>query len=364
MRIGLDARSVGLKICGVSRVALCQIEALAKIDSENEYIVYTDDLDNIPGLPSNFTIVRTGCNRMNPLHDFRFRRFLDRDNLDILHVMHSWLPMSIPPGIKKVVTIYDIFSVTDPLFFIKRKPFHYIFRGYFRLITWLAVSRADAIFTISDYCVNEIRRVFNAKNKKIEVVYLSPGVKPAEQPMITRLVQNEYLFYLGNFRNYKNVPTLVHGYARFLQTSNSPIDLVIAGNDDNTGIYSLCAELGITDNIHFFHRPTDAAVDNLYRNAKAFIFPSFFEGFGIPPIEAMSYGIPVIISDAEALVETSGNAALVFDRTSPEDLAAKITHILNDAALRNDLVQRGYECSRRYTWENSAKQLKAVYESI
>jgi glycosyltransferase involved in cell wall biosynthesis len=126
----------------------------------------------------------------------------------------------------------------------------------------------------------------------------------------------------------------------------------------------LCAELGITDNVHFFHRPTDAAVYNLCRNAKACVFPSLFEGFGIQPIEAMSYGIPVIISAAEALVETSGNAALVFDRTSPEDLGAKIKQLLNDSDLRDDLVQRGLECSHRYTWENSAKQLKAVYESI
>ena len=364
MRIGLDARSVGLKICGVSRVTLCQIEALAKIDSINEYIVYTDALDDIPGLPANFSIVKTGCNRMNAFHDFRFRQFLKRDDLDVLHVMHSWLPMSIPTGIKKVVTIYDIFTVTDPLFFIKRKPLHYIFREYFRLITWLTVVRADAIFTISNYCVREIRSVFNAENKKIEVVYLSPGVKPAEKPSFSRIVPNEYLFYLGNFRNYKNVPTLIRGYARYLKRSASPADLVIAGNDDSTEIRALCAELAITDKVHFYHRPSDETVDNLYRNARAFVFPSLFEGFGIPPIEAMSYGIPVIISDAEALVETSGDAALVFDRKSPEDLAVKIEKIFSDSDLREDLVQRGHECARRYTWENSAKQLKAVYESF
>lgn len=364
MRIGLDARSVGLKICGVSRVTLCQIEALAKIDSLNEYIVYTDALDNIPGLPANFSIVKTGCNRMNALQDFKFRRFLERDNLDVLHIMHSWLPLSIPAGIKKVVTVYDIFSVTDPLFFIKRKPLHYIFREYFRFITWLTVSRADAIFTISKFCVDEIRREFNANKKKIEVVYLSPGVTPTGLPTNTRLVPNEYLFYLGNFRNYKNVPTLIRGYAQYLKKSASPADLVIAGNDDNAGIYALCSELGINDKVHFYHRPSDEMVDNLYSNAAAFVFPSLFEGFGIPPIEAMSYGIPVIISDAEALVETSGEAALVFDRTSPEDLAAKINQLINDPGLCKDLVQRGYECARRYTWENSAKQLKAVYESI
>ena len=198
----------------------------------------------------------------------------------------------------------------------------------------------------------------------IEVAYLSPGVKPVENPSITRLVPNEYLFYLGNFRNYKNVPTLIRGFAHYLKCSSSPLDLVIAGNDDNTAIHALCADLAITDKVHFFNRPSDEMVDNLYRNARAFVFPSLFEGFGIPPIEAMIYGIPVIISDAEALVETSGDAALVFDRKRPEDLAVKIEQLLSNPDLRNDLVQRGFECARRYTWENSAKQLKAVYESF
>lgn len=364
MRIGLDARSVGLKICGVSRVALRQIEALSKIDSANDYIIYTDALDDIPGLPENFTVVKTGCNRMNALHDFRFRRFLARDKLDVLHVMHSWLPMSIPHGIKKVVTIYDIFTVTDPLFFIKRKPIHHVFREYFRFVTWLTLARADVIFTISNYCVSEIRRIFNAENKQIEVVYLSPGVKPVEQPSSKRLVPNDYLFYLGNFRNYKNVTTLIRGFAQYLKSTSYPVDLVIAGNDDNTAVRALCAELDITDKVHFFNRPSDQLVDNLYRNARAFVFPSLFEGFGIPPIEAMVYGIPVIISDADALVETSGDAALVFDRTSPEDLAVKIQQLLGNSDLRDDLVQRGYECARHYTWENSAKKLKAIYESF
>jgi len=343
---------------------LCQIEALAKIDTLNKYIVFTDALDNIPGLPENFSVVKTGCNRMSVFQDFRFRQFLERANLDVLHVMHSWLPVSIPTGVKKVVTIHDIFSVTDPLFFIKRRPFHFIFREYFRLLTWMTVARSDAICTISNYCVSEIRRIFNATNKIIKVVYHSAGVKPVDKPLSSSLLPYEYLFYLGNFRNYKNVTTLLHGYAQFVKDTNSPIKLVIAGNDDNSGISALCTELGISDYVCFFHRPTDETVDSLYRNAKAFVFPSLFEGFGIPPIEAMSYGVPVIISDAEALIETSGEAALVFNRKSPDDLATKINQIINDTDLRDDLVQRGYECASRYTWENSARQLKAVYESF
>lgn len=365
MRIGLDARSVGHKICGVSRVALCQIRALSSIDSENDYIVYTDTLDTIPGLSANFKIVRTDCNRMKIWNDYAFCKFLNRDNLDLFHSMHSWLPIFMPASICKLVTIHDIFTVNDPEFFAKRKPFHKIFREYFRILTRYTVSRADKIITISNYCANEIRKTFNAYDKRIEIVYNSPGIEPEKTSgKPEKLFDSDYLLYLGNFRSYKNVATLIRGYACFIKQTVSSVDLVIAGNDNNASMLELCCDLDIQKRVHFFYKPSDDVVNSLYTYADAFVFPSLYEGFGIPPIEAMSYGIPVIISDADALVETSGDAALVFDRTSPEDLAAKIKQILSDTGLRNDLVQRGFECARRYTWENSAKQLKAVYESV
>jgi glycosyltransferase involved in cell wall biosynthesis len=365
MKIGIDARSIGAKICGVSRVAFCEIKALSEIDRENEYIVYTDTLDAIPGISGNFRIVRTHCNRMNPMHDFMFYRFLKKDQPDLLHVMHSWLPLIIPRGIKKVVTIYDIFTVTDPLFFIKRKPFHWIFREYFRLVTWMSVVRADVIITISNFCRNEIRHTFRAWKKRIEVVYLSPGIVPDEKSgPAKRLVDKDYLFYLGNFRSYKNVATLIRGYAIYAGRNSRGVDLVIAGNDEDTQVKALAQELGMEQRIHFFHRPDDGKIDSLYHNASAFVFPSKYEGFGIPPIEAMSYGVPVIISNADALVETSGNAALVFDRHSPYDLAKKIEMLLSDSRLRETLIRKGHKNTEQYKWRNSAEKLKCIYTSI
>jgi glycosyltransferase involved in cell wall biosynthesis len=365
LNIGIDARALGIKICGVSRVAQSLIQALGLIDKINSYVIYTNTLTEIPGLPANFHIVATGCNRMNALNDYRFYRFMLQNDLDLLHVMHSWLPLFIPRRVKKLVTVHDIFTVTDPNFFAKRRPLHWIFRCYFWVLTWLTVVRTDVIITISRYCVEEIKRVFNLKDKRFEIVYNSPGiVLEGDASRNVVMGDQEYIFYLGNFRSYKNVPTLIEGYAHFLKSTGQNVELVLAGNDNCTQIKALCAKLGIADRVHFFYRPTDEYVDNLYRNARAFIFPSLYEGFGIPPIEAMSYGVPVIISDAAALMETSGGAALVFDKTSPEDLAAKISLILNNADLRDDLVRRGYKCANSYTWENSAKQLKSVYESI
>ena len=365
MNIGIDARALGQKICGVSRVTLCLIQVLGQIDKMNSYIIYTNALVEIPDLPSNFRIVPTGCNRMNALNDYRFYRFMLQDELDLLHVMHSWLPLFIPKRVKKLVTIHDIFTVTDPDFFAKRRPYAWIFRFYFWFLTWLTAVRSDVIITISRYCAEEIKRVFKLEHKRFEIVYNSLGIRPDDDVSRNSVMGDwKYLFYLGNFRSYKNVPTLIRGYAHYFKNNTMPVELVIAGNDGNASMMVLCEQLGVSDHVHFFYRPADDSVDSLYRNASAFIFPSLYEGFGIPPLEAMSYGIPVIISNAEALVETSGDAALVFERTDPVDLAEKIKMILDDASLRASLVQRGYECVKRYTWENSAQQLKAVYESI
>lgn len=365
MIIGIDARSLGKKICGVSRVTSCLIKALGQVDQDNSYIIYTDSVTELSDLPANFHLITTRCNRLNFLHDLFFYKFLQDENLDIIHVMHSWLPLFIPKRVKTIVTIHDIFTITDADFFHKRKPFHSIFKLYFLIVTRMTLDRSNVVITITNFCANEIRRIFNVKNKRFEIIHNSPGILPIKNNVHKNTATNySYLFYLGNFRSYKNVQTLIKGYAHFQKSTKSNVFLVIAGNDDYAVISDLIEQLHMKNHIHFFRRPTDEEVDNLYRNAKAFVFPSLFEGFGIPPLEAMSYGIPVLISNAEALVEISGDAALVFDKTSHEDLANKIEQILNDKELRIKLVQRGYECAGRYTWENSAKQLKAVYESF
>ena len=248
MKIAIDARSIGLKICGVSRVALCEIKALAALDRDNQYIVYTDVLDSIPGISKkNFNVVRTDCNRMNAFHDIRFSRFLKRDNPEVLHVMHSWLPFGIPAKIKKIVTIHDIFTVTDPDFFAKRQPLHHVLREYFRLITRLTIQRADVIVTVSGYCRKEIQRNFDTMGKRLEIVYQAPGITLTLYPErgCRRLVKG-YFFYLGNFRSYKNVPTLIRGYDTFIRKTGADVDLVIAGNDD-------CYDIGNIKTPSSFH---------------------------------------------------------------------------------------------------------------
>ncbi|MHB8063592.1 MAG: glycosyltransferase family 4 protein [Ruminiclostridium sp.] len=363
MRIGIDARSVGDKICGVSRYTICLLQAMATIKTEHEYIVYTYNIEKIEALSKQFTIKPTLCNRMNPINDLKFIKIVDKDNIDIFHVFHSWLSIVKPSKPKVIVTIHDIFSVTDPLFFIKRKPFHVILREYFKLLLNYSIRKADAVVTVSNYCKNEICKSFRIESNKISVIYNSAGItaKPIKKHQSSF---KPYFFYLGNFRSYKNVEALISGYAQYFKNEENPVRLVLAGNDKSETILNLIRVLEIEAYVDFYHKPTDEKIIELYSNAVAFVFPSKYEGFGIPIIEAMSLGVPTVISDANALVEISNGCSLVFDKTKPSELAIKLKEISSNENLRNLLIESGIKNALNYTWENSAQKLLKLYNDL
>ena len=364
-KIGIDARSISNRICGVSRVATCLIEALSQIDAENRYIIYVDSIVPSVNLGENFEVKLTHCSRKNPIHDIKFYLILKRDRLDLFHSMHSWLPQFIPKGIKVVVTIHDIFSITDPQFFVKYRPFHKFYQLYFKYLTASAVKRAEAVVTVSNYSKDEIRKYFPVADRKIKVIYDASGFNCKRTNKGSRLIRDEYFLYVGNCRSYKNVEVLIEGFSIFLKMNKDhKIKLVMAGNDPCEHIKTLVSRMGIGENIIFLLNPSDDDVGNLYQNAVAFVFPSKQEGFGIPVLEAMNARTPVIISDAEALVEVAGDAAMIFKRDNPQELALALERILHNNFLRQELIEKGYNRASQFTWELSAVKLKNLYLQI
>jgi len=369
LKIGLDARSIGSRVCGVSRVTSCLIKSLSEIDRDNEYIVYTDSTVLDFNLGQNFRVCSTHCSKNNPAHDLKFYSILKKDELDLYHAMHSWFPEFIPNGIKTVVTIYDLFSFIDPQFFIKHKPFHKLFQLYFKYLTGRSVKKADAIITISNYCKEELIKHFPLSDQKLNVIYLAEGVDNSNRVINSntgkRIIKSDYLFYLGNCRSYKNVGLLIEGFYIFLKKTEKPdLKLVIAGNDVYDSLENKAKKLGIAEKISFFINPSDDDIKNLYANSKAFIMPSRYEGFGIPVLEAMGFGVPVIISDADALLEVAGDAALVFNKNSPVELALAIEKILSDDKLRRKLIENGSKRAKEFTWKSSAMKLKSLYQRV
>jgi len=365
-KIGIDARSITKgRICGVSRVTIALIEGLSIIDSINEYTIYFNSFIPEIKVRSNFKLELTGCSRMNPLDDYRFFNILRRSNLDLFHSMHSWLPVFLPKKLKRIVLIHDLFSITDPSFFSKYNPFHRIVRKYFYFLTLNTINSADRILTVSNYSKKRIIEVFPNAIGKVDVIYNAIGlfesnsVSSCEQ----NFRKNKYILYIGNCRSYKNVEILIHGFKLYLEEyPELSIDLVIAGNDTCDDIKELSRLLGLENQVIFHRNPTDGEIIQLYKNALFFILPSKFEGFGIPVLEAMSLGTPVIISDAETLLEIAGDAALSFKKDHASDLADKIHQMVTDRDKRLLLKEKGLQRVKDFTWEKSAEKLKKIYE--
>ncbi|MDA8326746.1 MAG: glycosyltransferase family 1 protein [Nitrospiraceae bacterium] len=367
MKIGLDARSFGATVCGVARVTARLIEALSVIDRENQYFVFTDS-SPFPGLSNqNFRVVQTRCPRMNPFYDLKFAGIAGAFHLDLFHSVHSWLPFGVGRiAPRSLVTIHDMFAVTDPSFFSKYGAFSGFARAYFSYLTARSVKAADMILTVSEYSKRRIQEVMPASVGKVGVVYNASGMNLSRGPAgAVSGVQGKYILYVGNCRSYKNVPTLIQAFSAYLHANaNSDISLVIAGNDAASEIKKLVAEYGIAAKVIFYKDPNDKVLHDLYAGALGFVMPSKEEGFGIPVVEAMGMGVPVIISDADALTEVAGGAALIFPKFDHERLAGLIGQLVRDESLRLGLARRGLERSKVFTWKQSAEKLLSCYVDL
>lgn len=287
-------------------------------------------------------------------------------DLDIFHSLHAWFPFFIGRlRMKKVVTIYDLFVLTDKEFFAKRYPLGGLFRTYFTALTRRAVTGADLIVTVSEYSAKRIVELFPDAEGKIEVIYCAAGLERQDPAVASPEKAKGYLLYVGNCRSYKNIPLLIRGFVEYLRRRpESDMGLVIAGNDHCPHIRELAGRLGILERIRFILDPPDADLSELYARAVAFVMPSREEGFGIPVLEAMNAGIPVIVSDTHALVEVAGDAALVFDRSRPEALADAICQITDDDSLRRRLTERGHRRVEQFSWRRNAARLRECYAKL
>ena len=367
MKICLDARSIGPRKCGVSRYARELIGALGRVDTYNEYIVYTRHPIQDLSLPANFQMKATGLAPMNPLHDLGMAANLRRDVPSVFHVLHAWLPVVLPTGTVTVMTLHDVFAVTDPAFFVKRRPLDGLVRAYFRWLIRRSLHRCHSVITDSHYSKSEIRRVFPTTLTPITVVHLAPFQDKsvqAERGDVDR-IGHPYVLYVGNFRGYKDVDTLIKAFALYLATSGREVSiLVLASSDSPERVQQLALEEGISESVRVVSSPDDATLRDLYHGARVLVQPSLYEGFGLTPLEAMRAGVPVIVSDAECLVEVCGDAARVFPRRDIRALAHELSTVLSDTQLQGSLRTAGNIQAARYSWTATALSTLQVYRAV
>ncbi len=376
MHVVLDARYIARRQSGVGAYAQRLVAGLATIDRGNRYtcLVAADG----PGLPVNQANVAAWTTRMSFEDHLRGDLWLlgylplrlRALRADVYHGPAVFLP-HVKLGYRTVVTIHDLVSFLFP----ETVPRKYSL--YMRLMTRLAVRSADRVIAVSHATKTDLEQVLGVPSGKIVVIHEAVGpefARPVSPEAVEAVVRRyglrrPYCLFVGNLEPRKNLPTLIQAFAevrrRLAPTGRAP-QLVLAGTRAwfHAGIFRAVEQHQLGDDVVFTDYVPLADLPALYAGATCFVFPSLYEGFGLPVLEAMAAGAPVVAARAGSIPEVAGDAALLVDAHTPGELAAAIESVLTDPALRERLVLRGRARAAEFEWNAVARQTLAVYQAV
>jgi glycosyltransferase involved in cell wall biosynthesis len=374
MRIGLDVRS--LTCFGKSKVGWYQytynlIVNLLALDASHQYVLlsmlghgkgFRGD-EKIPGnLVRRFPgrILNALLERLSvPVELFTGR-------LDVFHGTCDFAPRTL--RCKTVVTIHDLIPIRHPEF----APPHGA--GSHRKSVSSSARSADVIIAVSHFTKAEILEVFGVPSERIRVIHngFASSFGPMTDPeQIERTkqkhgVRGPYILFVGNIEPRKNIETLVRACVELRSATEYKYSLVIAGNKDwhFPVVWETVRKLRAEDSIIFTGTVDNDDLASLYRGAEVFAFPSLFEGFGIPVLEAMACGTPVIASNRTSIPEVAGGAALLVDPLDAVGMAEAMHRLLSDPALRRQCIERGFRRAKAFSWEKAARETFEVYRGV
>lgn len=283
-----------------------------------------------------------------------------RKGIDLLHIPHYTLPLGFRGS--SVVTIHDLIHLRFPQYY------SWVHRAYARGVMGNAVRTAQAIIAVSEFVKNDILSQFKIDPEKIHVVPLAarPGFRRLPDSSITDFrkrhgLHNPYILYVGGLGKHKDIPTLLKSFD-IVAGHTKECDLVFAGAPEGGGEHVLN---GLWANrIRFLGRLSGQDLTAAYNAAHVLLMTSTYEGFGLPPLEAMACGTPCVVSDGGSLPEVVGKAAIVCRTGRPEEFADGVMTLLSKSRERNKLIRRGYENLRRFSWGTSATKTLQIYESL
>lgn len=372
MRIGFLTYGLDRAPTGIGRYAVELLRALAACVPALDMVLLTTEREDsynlwqrfehhpLPGcylLPSLMTIG-------NGLLSFAARRY----RLDLIHDPNGIAPFLGPAlGARRVVTIHDAFAYVHP-------------ETHNRLDNWryrwqlpMAARRSDAIITVSECSRRDITHYLGLTGQPVYTVPegIDAQFRPVEdgagrRALLERYgIRQPYLFYVGGINARKNIARLFEAFAQ-IQPRYPELKLVIAGKRQwRTGeIDAAFQRLSLSEHVHFTGYVADHDLPALYSAARLFVFPSLYEGFGLPPLEAMACGTPVITSNSSSLPEVTGDAALLIDPFDVSSLAEAICRVLDDAELAADLRRRGQQQAARFGWPRTAHETAQIYHRL
>ena len=385
MKIGINGLFLNRPTTGTGQYSLELLPALAQRDTQNEYVVITkaegrgmkDEWS--PETNSSFILHPSSFDykRLPPVfpwsenlsklwfEQITFARACQRECIDLAHVPYFASPLF--PSTRTVVTIHDVIPMLLPLY-----RGSLLVHAYTQLVA-VAARRADAIIADSECSKRDIVRMLGVDGSCVHVVYLAANKR--YQPVLDTTTVSQkyslpgkYLLYLGGFDQRKNMRVIIEAFAQLREFYDLGYRLVFAGvNLGNDSAFfpnpqRIARQAGLPDDaIHFTGWVDEADKPTLYSGATLFLFPSLYEGFGLPPLEAMACGVPVIASNASSLPEVVGDAGMLVDPNDANAWAEAIRTVLRDPLRRATMQLQSMHQARKFSWKKAAEQTEAVY---
>ena len=367
--VGIDARK--LKDFGIGSYIRNLIEALARRPESLAYrfrvFAREADRDALPELPPHFDVASEEAPGYSLAELTGFAWRLWRHRLDLFHATHYVLP-PLPRG-RAVVTIHDIIHLLYPQFLPNRAA-----HLYARVMIRRALKRADRIITVSHSSQRDLVDYFGVASLRIEVIYngvsrrFRPDVPEQERRRVADKhgLPSPYLLFLGSERPHKNARNVVRAFAEARRRAALPHALVLAGTlPKNQGrVEALIEALDLESVVCRTGIVHDQDMPGLFAGADAFLYPTLYEGFGLPVVEAMACGVPVLTSSTSALQEVAGGHALLVDPMDVDAIAAGIVTLATDAGKRAELAKLGLARAADFSWDKAAEATLGVYAAV
>ncbi len=367
MRIVLDARK--LHDFGIGTYIRNLVNELGRLDHEDEYVLLTkpEDAATAAAAGPNFRAVVETSRPYSVAEQWRVPMAAARARADLLHEPHYVLPPLT--RCRTVVTIHDCIHLRFPEYLPSRAAF-----AYAHAMIRLAARKADRVLTVSDASKRDILHYTGIAPEKVVVVHNGLDTRFAAAPdaeAIDRVRQrfqldHPFVLYVGNIKPHKNLERLIAAFASMRTDGPDGLKLVVIGDETSKhpGLRQAVHRHRLDKHVRFFGFQPAATLITFYRLARAFVFPSLYEGFGLPPLEAMANETPVVTSNLSSLPEVAGDAAVLVDPYDVASIADGIRRAVTDEPLRQELIARGRARAREFSWARAAADTLAVYREV
>lgn len=377
MRIGVDIRALmDEHYSGVSEYTANLLSALLRQDPENEYFFFYNSFRDLSGRFPKWPEGKAriiGCHYPNKIFNYLLQKIAAYPKLDrILGGVDLFLSphfnfSRLSPVPRKIVTVHDLSFLRYPRFFSVRKNLWHRALGVKSIL-----RRADRIVAVSENTKNDIIELAGVPAEKVRVIYSGNNAGPKEASeeeagrfLAERNISQDFLLYLGTIEPRKNLVGLIKAFDELRSRGDRyrNLKLVLAGGKGwkSRKIYRAREKSAYRDDIIFLGYISKKDKEILYSKATVFVYPSFYEGFGFPPLEAMSYGLPVVCSNVSSLPEVVGDAAILINPDKAEEIATAIGLILSDSELRARLAEVGRKRAGMFSWDKAAAEYLELF---